>query len=212
MKYNHIVWDWNGTLLDDRWLCIEAINFVLKSREMKLVSNEEYRDLFCFPVIDYYEKLGFDFTKEHFPIPEFLEYYKNKFEECCLHKDAEFVLKKISESGLTQSVLSAGKQSSLINWVKYHNIEFLFDQIIGVDNEKASGKIDAGKNWLKSSRIIPEQTLLLGDTIHDKEVAEALGFKCVLIDIGHVSTQRLVMTGETVITELVSIIDYLNID
>ena len=53
---------------------------------------------------------------------------------------------------------------------------------------------------------------MLGDTIHDKEVAEALGFKCVLIDIGHVSTQRLVMTGETVITELVSIIDYLNID
>ncbi len=88
MKYKHIVWDWNGTLLDDRWLCIEAINFVLKSREMKLVSNKEYRDLFCFPVIDYYEKLGFDFTKEHFPIPEFLEYYKNKFEECCLHIDA----------------------------------------------------------------------------------------------------------------------------
>ena len=38
MKYKHIVWDWNGTLLDDRWLCIEAINFVLKSREMKLFS------------------------------------------------------------------------------------------------------------------------------------------------------------------------------
>ena len=212
MKYNHIVWDWNGTLLDDRWLCIEAINFVLKSRKMKLVSNEEYRDLFCFPVIDYYEKLGFDFTKEHFPIPEFLEYYKNKFEECSLHKNAEFVLKKISESGFTQSVLSAGKQSSLLNWVKYHNIEFLFDQIIGVDNEEASGKIDAGKSWLNSSTIIPEQTLLLGDTIHDKEVAEALGFKCVLIDIGHVSNQRLAATGETVISELVSIIDYLNID
>ena len=52
MNYNHIVWDWNGTLLDDRWLCIEAINFVLKSREMRLVSTKEYRDLFCFPVID----------------------------------------------------------------------------------------------------------------------------------------------------------------
>ena len=65
---------------------------------------------------------------------------------------------------------------------------------------------------MNSWTIIPEQTLLLGDTIHDKEVAEALGFKCVLIDIGHVSNQRLAATGETVISELVSIIDYLNID
>ena len=48
MKYNHIVWDWNGTLLDDRWLCIEAINFVLKSREMRLVSNEGIQRSFLF--------------------------------------------------------------------------------------------------------------------------------------------------------------------
>ena len=79
MKYKHIVWDWNGTLLDDRWLCIEAINIVLSSRGMPLVSNKNYRDVFCFPVIEYYEKLGFDFTKEHFPIPGFLEYYKSRF-------------------------------------------------------------------------------------------------------------------------------------
>ena len=56
MKYKHIVWDWNGTLLDDRWLCIEAINIVLRSRGMPLVSNKNYRDVFCFPVIEYYEK------------------------------------------------------------------------------------------------------------------------------------------------------------
>ena len=101
MKYKHIVWDWNGTLLDDRWLCIEAINSVLKSRNMPLVSDKDYRNLFCFPVIEYYEKLGFDFTEERFPIPEFLEYYKNRFEDCKLHKGAEFVLRKIYNSGLS---------------------------------------------------------------------------------------------------------------
>ena len=77
MKYKHIVWDWNGTLLDDRWLCIEAINYVLKSRNMPLVSNKDYRNLFCFPVIEYYKKLGFDFTKEPFPILGIIEYYKD---------------------------------------------------------------------------------------------------------------------------------------
>ena len=168
MKYKHIVWDWNGTLLDDRWLCIEAINVVLGSRGMPLVSDKNYRDVFCFPVIEYYEKLGFDFTKEHFPIPGFLEYYKSRFKDCKLHKDAEFVLKRINESGITQSILSAGKQSSLVRLVNHHNIDYLFNQLIGIKNEKADGKIEAGINWLKTSRLEPENILLVGDTIHDR--------------------------------------------
>ena len=212
MKYKHIVWDWNGTLLDDRWLCIEAINVVLGSRGMPLVSNKTYRDVFCFPVIEYYEKLGFDFTKEHFPISGFLEYYKSRFKDCKLHKDAEFVLKMINESGATQSILSAGKQSSLVRWVNHHNIGHLFNQLIGIKNEKADGKIEAGINWLKTSRLEPKNILLVGDTIHDKEVSQAMGVKCLLIDIGHVSTKRLNKTGERVLPALRGILEYLNIE
>ena len=51
MKYNHIVWDWNGTLLDDLWLCIDAINSVLDSRGMNKVDETSYRKIFTFPVI-----------------------------------------------------------------------------------------------------------------------------------------------------------------
>ena len=212
MKYKHIVWDWNGTLLDDLWLCVNAINYVLQSRNMPLVKTKSYRNIFCFPVIEYYKKLGFDFTKESFPIPGFLEYYKNKFENCNLHQDAKIVLKKINQSGLTQSILSAGKQSSLINWVEYHNISHFFNQLVGVDNENADGKIEAGVNWIRNSLYNPENILLIGDTIHDSEVAKDMGVKCVLIPIGHVSKGRLKSTGETVLPSLKSILEYLEID
>ena len=212
MKYKHIVWDWNGTLLDDRWLCIESINHILKSRKMALVSNEKYRNLFCFPVIKYYEKLGFDFTIEHFPILEFLEYYKNGFEKCNLHNDAEFVLRRIKELGFTQSILSAGKQNSLIRWVKHHKIEKIFSHLIGIDNEKADGKIEAGISWLKNSDFSYEHILLIGDTIHDSEVSKAMGVECILIDIGHVSTYRLKKTGSKVFSSLKSVLEYLTIE
>ena len=65
-KYNHIIWDWNGTLLDDRWLCVEAINQSLYKRKMPTLSESEYKDIFCFPVEDYYKNIGFDFEKEPF--------------------------------------------------------------------------------------------------------------------------------------------------
>ena len=62
MKYKHIIWDWNGTLLNDRWVCVNGINNCLKKRGLSSISEETYKSIFTFPVKDYYKKLGFDFN------------------------------------------------------------------------------------------------------------------------------------------------------
>ena len=59
--YNHIIWDWNGTLLNDRWLCVEAINQALNKRNLPMLTEGKYKDVFSFPVEDYYKKVGFDY-------------------------------------------------------------------------------------------------------------------------------------------------------
>ena len=68
MKYKHIIWDWNGTLLNDTWLCVEGINNSLEKRSIDTITKEVYRRVFSFPVKDYYERLGFDFKKEPFEV------------------------------------------------------------------------------------------------------------------------------------------------
>ena len=210
MKYKHIVWDWNGTLLDDLWLCIESINFVLESRGMPPVSKKSYKSIFTFPVIKYYECLGFDFSKEPFPIPGFLDYYRNYFKKCNLHQNVHKVLAKNRNNGLTQSILSAGKQDSLIEWIAHHKIDHYFDAIIGIEDDEAEGKTNAGLNWLSKVNISKEEILLIGDTTHDSEVAEQMGVQCVLVDIGHVSRERLLKTGHNVFESLQSLIKYIN--
>lgn len=209
MRYNHIVWDWNGTLLDDLWLCIDSINSVLESRGMKRVDERSYREIFTFPVVKYYEKLGFNFNEEKFPIPGFLDYYSQHFKNCSLHKNANLVLRKNKINGLSQSILSAGKQSSLFNWVKSHKIEDYFNDLIGVENDNADGKIEAGLSWISNSGISRNKILLIGDTIHDSDVAEAMGVDCVLVSIGHVSLERLKSTGSQVFKSLSSVSNYI---
>jgi phosphoglycolate phosphatase len=209
MKYDHIVWDWNGTLLDDLWLCIESINSVLESRDMKKVDEISYREIFTFPVIKYYEQLGFDFKEEKFPIPGFLDYYRKHFKKCFLHKNSNLVLRKNKMNGLSQSILSAGKQSSLLSWVKSHNIENYFNDLIGVENDNADGKIEAGLNWISHSDIPKHKILLIGDTIHDSDVAKEMGVDCVLVSIGHVSQERLKSAGPPVLEGLLSVLSYI---
>ena len=94
MKYKHIIWDWNGTLLDDRWLCVAAINQTLSLRNMDIIDEEQYKEIFCFPVIEYYIKLGFDFNDEPFSIvgTEFIDFYNKNFRKARLHSNALQVL------------------------------------------------------------------------------------------------------------------------
>ena len=68
MRYKHIMWDWNGTLVDDAWLCVEIMNKSLEKRNLQTITVEDYRQVFKFPVKDYYVELGFDFQSEPFEV------------------------------------------------------------------------------------------------------------------------------------------------
>jgi phosphoglycolate phosphatase len=106
-NYTHIIWDWNGTLLDDAWLCVDVMNGMLKKRGMSLKTVEEYQELFDFPVKEYYIKLGYDFDKEPFDEVgmEFITRYNNRMRETKLHPEAGEVLVRIGAAGFSQNIL-----------------------------------------------------------------------------------------------------------
>ena len=60
-----ILWDYNGTIINDMELCLNVEKFMLRERGMFAeYTMEDYRDLFCFPVKDYYLKIGYTFENE----------------------------------------------------------------------------------------------------------------------------------------------------
>ena len=81
---NTIIWDWNGTLLDDVGICLQSINSMLKERKIDELSRHKYKRVFTFPVIDYYRKVGFDFNQENWEkvAMEFMDRYFAKL-PCC---------------------------------------------------------------------------------------------------------------------------------
>ena len=146
MRYKHIIWDWNGTLLNDRWLCVEGINQALIKRGLNPISEDQYRNIFTFPVKDYYRRLGFDFEKEPFEVAgdEFVDYYGKNFHKAKLQKGTRNLLRKIQSKSISQSILSAAMESYLKSWVYAHKLEIYFSEIVGIDNQYADGKIQEG--------------------------------------------------------------------
>jgi len=203
-KIKHIIWDWNGTLLDDLVLCISIINPMLQKRGLKPVSQAQYLSIFDFPVKDYYLKIGFDFEVELFEnvSTEFITAYETGRQNCQLMDDARETLEIIHNTGRTQSILSASKNSYLNQAVVDYKINKYFNAVKGLDNHHAAGKISLARYYMKNAGHNPGGVLLIGDTIHDAEIANEIGVDFVLIPNGHQNRERLAAAGGTLIDTL----------
>jgi phosphoglycolate phosphatase len=210
-KYKHVIWDWNGTLLDDLDVCIESMNSVLRKRNLNLINRDSYMKVFNFPVKDYYIKLGFDFSKEPFETlsNDFTDQYENRCLTCKLQEQASEVLAKIHAEGITQSILTAAHQSYIEKCVTFYNIEKYFIRILGLDNTHAHGKVDNGKKLISELPYNANEVVLIGDTEHDYEVSKEIGCDCILVASGHHSMDRLIAKNTLVVESISEILEYI---
>jgi phosphoglycolate phosphatase len=199
-----IIWDWNGTLLNDIDICIESINSLLSNRGLPLLSREIYLETFGFPVVDYYKKIGFDFQKEPFEIParQYIEIYTSKIKDCRLHDSTIQVLTFFKNRDYRQLILSASEHGILEDSINHFNINHFFEAFSGLDNHFATSKAELGLQLIHNRSIEPVRACFVGDTTHDFEVATALGCQCILVANGHQSISKLKNTGASVIEKL----------
>lgn len=207
----HVIWDWNGTLLDDAWLCVEVMSGLLHRRGLPPLSRDRYEEVFRFPVRSYYEDLGFDFAKESWEAvgTEFISGYQARQHECALQKPAVEVLTELSRRGLSQSVLSASEQNRLKAQATHLGVHDRFTKLLGLSDHYAGGKLELGRQWLFELGVDPARVLLVGDTDHDFQVASELGFQCALVPSGHQAPNRLRALGGRVLGSLRELLDEL---
>ena len=175
MKYKNVVWDWNGTLLNDVKVGVNTLNDMLGRRGLPLLSVEDYKEKFGFPELSV----------------DFVETYDKYAGEVGLNEGVREVLAGIQQTGVKQYVLSALREDLLQQMLRHFQIDSRFDRACGANDIYAAGKIERGQQMLQTCPIVPEDTLMVGDTIHDAEVADALGFDCILFAGGHNNEERL---------------------
>ena|ERR1035437_4949020 len=200
-RYDHIIWDWNGTLLGDLAHNVRTMNALLDSAALPQITIDDHRKYFRFPVLDYYKILGFDTSPDSFVLlcEEFNARYNEGIENCDLAPGIRDVLLHLKTANKTQSILSASKQDALDNAIIHFDLSDIFQYVFGIEDNMASSKLERGRQLLELSHIPHEATVLVGDTDHDLEVGNALGIDVILVDHGHQSFERLLAAHDTVI-------------
>ena len=156
MRPELILWDWNGTLLDDVELCVDALNRLLEKHAYpQRYDRDQYRAIFGFPIEEYYVRAGFDFSRHSF-------------------------------------AMLAGER----------HVTGYFDRLLGLGDIYAKSKVELGRRFMQEEGIDPARAVMIGDSVHDFEVAQAMGTACVLQCSGHQNRQTLAATGAPVVEDL----------
>lgn len=211
-KYSHIIWDWNGTLIDDAWLGVAVMNEMLEKKRLPTITVDYYRAVFGFPVRDYYRQLGFSIDED--PVWEevandFIGGYHRRMHEVRLFSDVVPTLETFRKKGLTQVILSAMEQKTLTRHVAALGIAQYFSVIQGIDDHYANGKEHMAQAMGERLGVAPERILFVGDTLHDIDVARRIGCDCCLCSRGHQSKERLLAAGVPVVDEFAELITVL---
>lgn len=188
-----IIWDWNGTLLDDRGLCVEVINSILADERLPTISMRQYLETFRFPVVEYYKMLGLGTDAASFErlAVAFTGRYRARVRDCQLYPHVTDSLRSFGEQNFRQSILSAAKENHLKLLLEHYEIGHHFDHVYALSDHYAASKIDRGRELLAKLDVAAESVVLIGDTDHDAEVGRALGVDVVLIANGHQTAERL---------------------
>ena len=203
---DYIIWDFNGTILDDVKAGIDSVNKLLRDRKLKEISGvEEYRGVFRFPIKGYYERIGFDFKAEPYEViaPLWVEEYLKNVKASPLFCDVLETLEYFKKKGVKQVILSATERKMLLGQLSELGISQYFEEIMGLDNIHAHSKEGLARAWKEGHK--GAKALLIGDTDHDACVATSIDADCALVCRGHQSKEYLEGLGVRTFDNLVQL-------
>ena len=210
MQFNKVIWDFNGTILDDVETGILSVNKLLRDRGLPIIEGKEkYRSVFGFPVRDYYKRLGFDFSVEPYEViaPLWVEQYMINVKNAGIYSDVTAAMDFFAAQGIGQTILSATEYSMLKCQITELGLAARFEEILGMGDIHASSKEGLAKAWRE--RHPEDRVLLIGDTDHDLQVANSIGATCALVSRGHQSVEYLLTLTDAVYPSLTAVIDSL---
>lgn len=203
MKYTHILWDWNGTLLDDVGISIDCVNILLQRLGLEPTNLQEYYEMMEIPMKKYYEnlfsakgsKLKYELCTENFQ-----KNYPKLIDKANLMDGAFQMLEYFKANGAKQFIVSSFEKTRLIQYVKMFKIEHFFEVISGDDDIHVGSKSGRAIELVKG--IDRSKILYIGDSEADFITAKDLNCDCVLICKGHQPRKVLEKFGCPVIDNL----------
>jgi phosphoglycolate phosphatase-like HAD superfamily hydrolase len=199
---SHVVWDWNGTLLNDNDAVLAAVNAVCVDFGRASLTWAEWQAVYARPMrVSYQQILQGILDDEEWARVDKLyhERYDAILHTCGLAAGVETELRRWADSGRTQSLLSMWFHARLVPTIEQFGLTGYFSRIDGLAGDIGGGsKTDSLLQHLEALALDPSDVVLIGDVVDDAVAAQAAGTDCILVATGAMTRTALETTGAPV--------------
>lgn len=209
-NYETIVWDFNGTIIDDVNAAVGAVNDMLIKRSQPTIDVIRYRSEVDIPISRFYDKVflpgTIDFSDA---IVEFDSGYDKYLSDDPVMPGALQMLCRFKSMGKHQIIVSASNIEKVTNQLSKYSLLEYFDKVLARSDYNVEDKTYLAQNYFREKEINPDTSVVIGDCVADWQMSRGLCCDCILTTNGHQSREDLEATDAVVIdnlTELLSLI------
>lgn len=195
-----VVWDWNGTILNDTKAVLDAANnSEVPALGLPSVTLKQMRDAYEVPIVKAYENMGVDpafFRKKSAEIsPIFHKIYEPLVAKARTRPGARATLRHIKKRKAENIILSNHTMEGIYFQLSRLKLEPYFDEVLANDNihlAHHAGKQHRLEAYLQGKNYEPSDVIIIGDTPEEVTIGRALGLHTISISGGMCSRSRLV--------------------
>lgn len=199
---SHVVWDWNGTLLNDNDAVLASVNAVCADFGAAGLTWADWQAVYARPMrVSYEQVLQRLLDEEEWARVDKLYHdrYDALLHTCALASGVPAELRRWAETGRTQSLLSMWFHARLVPTIETYGLTEYFTRVDGLPGDVGGGsKADSLRLHLEAQSLDPANVVLIGDVVDDATAAQTAGTHCILVTTGAMTRTALEATGAPV--------------
>lgn len=177
----HIIFDFDGTLVDSMDTSISVINQLAAKYKVKPLTHEDITELRKLPIIDRCKKLNFPLYRIPFAIIEFYKYYRGAVSKLQLFDGIKELLGKLIDNGFELAIISSNSQENIMNFLRENNINSIHKVIT---SNNIFGKDKELQKYLDTYKLHQSDVIYVGDELRDIIACKQVGIKIIWVPWG----------------------------
>ncbi|NVK87777.1 MAG: HAD-IA family hydrolase [Gammaproteobacteria bacterium] len=213
MATRHIIFDWDGTLMDSTPRIVAAMQATARSLELTVPEDDAVKHIIGLSLPRAYQDLFPGAPSEHYE--SFFNEYRFQYLEGCavpspMFEGAEQVLHSCINQGYNLAIATGKARIGLDRVLQESALAHYFVDSICADEAEGKPHPDMLLQLLQRNNWLAEQCIMVGDTAHDIKMAQAAGITAIGVSYGAHTLENIVAhEPDSILHDIRELTDYL---
>ncbi|MEC0232436.1 HAD hydrolase-like protein [Paenibacillus alba] len=189
----HILFDFDGTLVDSRALLVKLYNEMAAQYQFRMIRDQDLALLRSLSISERVNRLGVPVLQ----IPKLVvagrQMYQDNIRALHIVPGMKEVIARISAQGIRSSILSSNSEGNIRTFLKNNRMDGAFKEIISAKH--LFGKHHSIRKVMKQWGTPPSKMIYVGDELRDIEACQKLGVPIIAVTWGY-DSPRLLLSGK----------------